>query len=133
MPMASSRKAQSALCSRVISGVNGIRVKGTVACRSGSSEMMPDRPVSTTVNDMYAEKRDRPVWQDEKIGRWILGAVVLIAIAAGIWFWQKRHPAEPEAPAAAPPVAAEPKVKNPIIAPDDIDPNLSATEQVATL
>ena len=30
-------------------------------------------------------------------------------------------------------MAAEPAVKNPIITPDDIDPNLSATEQVATL
>ena len=30
-------------------------------------------------------------------------------------------------------MAAEPTIKNPIVAPDDIDPNLSATEQVATL
>jgi hypothetical protein len=82
---------------------------------------------------MYAEKRDRPVWQDEKMGRWILGAVVLLAIAAGVWYWQKRQAAEPEAPAAPPPAVAEPKIKNPIVAPDDIDPNLSAAEQAATL
>ena len=82
---------------------------------------------------MYAEKRDRPLWQDEKMGRWILGAVVLLAIAAGVWYWQKRQAAEPEAPVAAAPAAAEPKIKNPIVAPDDIDPNLSAAEQLATL
>jgi Protein of unknown function (DUF3014) len=82
---------------------------------------------------MYAEKRDRPVWQDEKMGRWILGAAVLLAIAAGIWFWQKRQAAESEAPAVPPSAAVEPKIKNPIISPDDIDPNLSAAEQLSTL
>jgi hypothetical protein len=82
---------------------------------------------------MYAEKRDRPVWQDEKLGRWILGAVILLAIGAGVWYWKSRGAKEPEAPVATAPPAAEPRIKNPIIPPDDIDPNLSATEQVATL
>jgi hypothetical protein len=82
---------------------------------------------------MYAEKRDRPVWQDEKVGRWILIGAIVLVIAAGVWYWQSRGKEEAAAPVAAAPPAAEPKVKNPIIAPDDIDPNLSATEQVATL
>jgi hypothetical protein len=82
---------------------------------------------------MYAEKREQPTTSDESLGRWILGGVILLAIAAGAWYWQKRGAEEPEAPAAPPPAAAEPKIRNPIIAPDDIDPNLSATEQVATL
>jgi hypothetical protein len=82
---------------------------------------------------MYAEKRDRPAWQDEKVGRWILIVAIVLAIAAGVWYWQSRAKNEAAPPVAAAPPAAEPKVKNPIIAPDDIDPNLSATEQVATL
>ena len=81
---------------------------------------------------MYGEKRDRVAAPDENLGRWILGGAVLLALAAGAWFWQKRGADEPEAPPAPPPVA-EPAIKNPIVAPDDIDPNLSATEQVATL
>ena len=82
---------------------------------------------------MYAEKRDRPAWHDEKLGRWILGGVILLAIAAGVWYWQTRAQKEAEQPVAAAPPAAEPRVKNPIVTPDDIDPNLSVTEQVATL
>lgn len=82
---------------------------------------------------MYAEKRDQPSGSDENLGRWILGGVALLAIAAGVWYWQKRGTDEAEAPAAPPPAAAEPAIRNPIVAPDDIDPNLSATEQVATL
>lgn len=83
---------------------------------------------------MYAEKRDPVFSSDENLGRWILGGVILLLIAAGIWYWQKRQADKAEEPAAVTqPAAAEPKIKNPIIPPDDIDPNLSATEQVATL
>jgi len=82
---------------------------------------------------MYAEKRDRDTSPDENLGRWIIGSVVILALAAGAWFWLKRGSEAPEAPVAPPPVAQEPAIKNPIVAPDDIDPNLSATEQVATL
>jgi hypothetical protein len=81
---------------------------------------------------MYGEKRSFQTPRDESLGRWIIGGAVLVAVAIGAWFWLKREPA-PEAPAAPPPVAAAPAIKNPIVTPDDIDPNLSATEQVATL
>jgi hypothetical protein len=82
---------------------------------------------------MYAEKRDRPTFYDENRGRWILGGAILLVIAAGAWYWVKSRAPEPEAPVAATQPAPEPRIKNPIIPPDDIDPNLSATEQVATL
>ena len=84
---------------------------------------------------MFAEKRDPLGSPDENLGRWILGGVVLLVLAAGGWYWQKHRSGKAEAPvvAAQVPAAAEGRVKNPIIAPDDIDPNLSATEQVATL
>jgi hypothetical protein len=82
---------------------------------------------------MYAEKRDQSPSSNENLGRWILGGMVLLAIAGGAWFWQKR--AKEEAPVAETPAPADvtPAIRNPIVAPDDIDPNLSATEQVATL
>jgi hypothetical protein len=103
--------------------------------------MMPDRPVSTTVTAfpghsevpaMFGEKREFETPRDENLGRWIIGGAVVVALAIGAWFWLKREPA-PEAPPAPPSAAAEPAIKNPIVTPDDIDPNLSATEQVATL
>ncbi len=83
---------------------------------------------------MYAPKRERSTESDEKLGRWILGGVILLAIGAGIWYWQKRQAAEPETPAAPPPpVAAKPAIQNPIEPLENIDPNLAASEQVATL
>ncbi|MGH8130232.1 MAG: DUF3014 domain-containing protein [Steroidobacteraceae bacterium] len=84
---------------------------------------------------MYAPKRERWFTEpDEKLGRWILGGVVLVALAVGVWYWQKRQSAEPEPTVAAEPVAkAEPKIKNPIETPADIDPNLPAAEQVSAL
>src|SRR5688572_22556712 len=138
MPTASRRKAQSALSLVGISGVSGISVGGIKAWGTArvlreSFRMMPDRAVSTRVSTMYAEKRDRGTSPDENLGRWIIGGAVVLALAAGAWFWLKRGPEAPEAPPAPPPAAQEPAIKNPIVAPDDIDPNLSATEQVATL
>lgn len=83
---------------------------------------------------MYAEKRETPGGYDENRGKWILGGIAVVAIAAGAWYWFSHRGKEAEAPApAAPPVAAEPEIKNPIVVPDEIDPNLSATEQVSTL
>ncbi len=84
---------------------------------------------------MYAPKRERWFTEpDEKLGRWILGGVVLIALGVGAWYWQKRQSAEPEpAPATEPVAAVEPKIKNPIETPPGIDPNLPAAEQVAAL
>jgi hypothetical protein len=81
---------------------------------------------------MYADKRDRPSSPDENLGRWILGGVILLAVAAGAWYWQGRARDEAEAP-ASPPAAAGSAIRNPIEAPDDIDPNLPATEQVVAL
>ena len=69
------------------SGGSGRGIKGGNRLGGrGSFRMMPERQVSTTVSPMYAEKRDRPASPDEKLGRWILVGVVLLAIAAGVWY-----------------------------------------------
>src|SRR5688572_14252644 len=98
MPTASSRKAQSAQSFGGSSGVSGIGVKGTVSNLAGSLRMMPDGQVSTKVSTMYAEKRDPATSSDENLGRWILGGVILLAIGAGVWYWQKRQADKEEAP-----------------------------------
>ena len=84
---------------------------------------------------MFAEKRERTPESDERLGRWILGGVVLIALGAGVWYWQKRQVDEP-APAGvtdAPIAVDEPGIQNPIETPAGTDPELSATEQAAAL
>jgi hypothetical protein len=96
--------------------------------------MMPDRQVSTTVGVLPCTLKnaiDRSC-HDENLGRWILVGVVVLAIAAGVWYWQSRGK-EAGAPAPPPAPASRGPGQEPIVAPDDIDPNLSATEQVATL
>lgn len=82
---------------------------------------------------MFAEKRDVPPEADEQLGRWILGGLVLIALGAGAWYWQKRQSAEPETPAAETVTVDEPRIQNPIETPAGTDPSLSATEQAAAL
>lgn len=82
---------------------------------------------------MFAEKRDPPPAADERLGRWILGGLVLIALGAGAWYWQKRQSAEPETVTAEAVVADEPRILNPIETPAGTDPALSAIEQVAAL
>ncbi|MBX3702292.1 MAG: DUF3014 domain-containing protein [Steroidobacteraceae bacterium] len=83
---------------------------------------------------MYAEKREPPPPDaDERLGRWILGGVVLVALAVGAWYWFKREAAEP-ATVAEPPVAtAEPAVRNPVETPADDADGRSAVERIAAL
>ena len=83
---------------------------------------------------MYAEKREPPPQKDEQLGRWILGGLVLIAVAAGIWFWQKRQSAEDVAPVTNEPIATdEPKILNPIAPAADDGSKLSAADRIAAL
>lgn len=82
---------------------------------------------------MFADKRDPPPESDERLGRWILGGLVLIALGAGAWYWQKRQSAEPETVVAETVTADEPRIQNPIETPTGTDPALSATDQAATL
>ena len=138
MPTASSRKAQSAHAWRAFRGQRNQHQGDQGAgnrCQWGRSfRMMPDRQVSTTVSAMFAEKRDprlsgresRPLDPGRRRpARARRGRLVLAETPVRKGRGARRR--------GAGPAAAEGKVKNPIIAPDDIDPNLSATEQVATL
>jgi hypothetical protein len=83
---------------------------------------------------MYAEKREQAPERDEQLGRWILGGVVLIAAAAGIWFWQKRHSAEDVPPVTDETIATdEPRILNPIAPTADDGTGQSAADRIAAL
>lgn len=84
---------------------------------------------------MYAEKREMPPPEaDERLGRWILGGVVLLALGFGAWYWFKREAEQPQVPTVAEePVAAAPAVRNPIGAPEDDGSTGTAVERVAAL
>lgn len=83
---------------------------------------------------MYAEKREQPPEPDEQLGRWILGGLVLIAVAAGIWFWQKRQSAEDVPPVTSETIATdEPKILHPIEPAADDGANLSPADRIAAL
>jgi len=82
---------------------------------------------------MYAPKREQLRESDEQIGRWILGGLVLIAIGAGAWYWQKRHAADGELVVEEPIAANEPRILNPIEPTGEDAASLSATELIAGL
>ena len=82
---------------------------------------------------MYAPRREQPRESDEQIGRWILGGLVLIAIGAGAWYWQKRHVTEEPPVVGEPVVADEPRILNPIEPTGEDAASLSATELIANL
>ncbi|MGQ0428523.1 MAG: DUF3014 domain-containing protein [Gammaproteobacteria bacterium] len=85
---------------------------------------------------MYAEKRDLPPSDsDERLGRWILGGVVLVALGFGAWYWFKREAAAPEpATVAEEPVATDDAAaRNPIESPADDGSKQTAAERIAAL
>jgi hypothetical protein len=82
---------------------------------------------------MFADKRDPAPEADERLGRWILGGLVLIALGAGAWYWQKRQSAGSESVTPETVVADEPRIQNPIETPAGTDPALSATDQAVAL
>ena len=83
---------------------------------------------------MHAEKREQAPERDEQLGRWILGGVILIAVAAGIWFWQKRQAAEDVPPVTNETIATdEPQILNPIDPAADDGTGLSAADRIAAL
>lgn len=83
---------------------------------------------------MYVPKREQAPNTDERLGRWILGGVVLIAVAVGIWLWQRSRNADEAPTVAEQPVATtRPRIENPIETPAGTDPSLSATDEAAKL
>ena len=83
---------------------------------------------------MYAEKREQAPERDEQLGRWILGGLVLIAVAAGIWYWQKRQSAEDVPPVTDETIATdEPQILNPIDSTADDGTGMSAADRIAAL
>lgn len=83
---------------------------------------------------MYAEKREQAPQRDEQLGRWILGGLVLVAVAAGIWFWQKRQAADDIPPVTDEAIATdEPRILNPIDPAADDGTDLSAADRIAAL
>ncbi len=85
---------------------------------------------------MFAEKRELPPPDaDERLGRWILGGVVLVALGFGAWYWFKREAAQPEAGTIAeePIATSEPAIRNPIETPADDGSAATPAERIAAL
>lgn len=84
---------------------------------------------------MYAEKREMPPPDaDERLGRWILGGVALVALGFGAWYWFKREAARPEtATVAEEPVATTSEIRNPIESPENDGGAGTAAERIAAL
>ncbi|MDP9199604.1 MAG: DUF3014 domain-containing protein [Pseudomonadota bacterium] len=83
---------------------------------------------------MYAPEREPIRDPDERLGRWILVGFILIALAVGLWLWQRQKSADtPEAVTDPPVAAAGPGIEHPIETPAGTDPELSAPEAAAKL
>ncbi len=83
---------------------------------------------------MYAPEREPIRDPDERLGRWILVGFILIALAVGVWLWQRQKGADtPEAVTEQPVATAGPRIEHPIETPAGTDPALSAPEEAAKL